>query len=273
VTNPGAGFDGSDEELIEDTLRRAPGALKIRDRAVTAEDYEYLAREASTDVFTVRCLPPRLHDQDNGSNWKKGDPWTYGRMIIRAPGTVNVIIVPDQGEAVPRPEPTQALIREVQGYLDHRRDLTAQLQVLGPRYLPVIVQVDLNVWQQAIDAGVDQNKIKADVLAKILSFLHPTRGGPDENGWEIGAPVFVSDLFRAIMPAEDIGYVSSLQVSADRPAYFPPAPAPGNPDVDFNLWRPFPLSQLGASVRVADYELICAAADVKHVIRVTVPAA
>jgi hypothetical protein len=277
VTNLGAGFDGSDEEPIEDTLRRGPEELKIRDRAVTAEDYEFLAREATTDVFIARCLQPRLQDFDgptippNPQAWKRGDPWTFG-SIIRAPGTVNVIIVPDQGPGVPRPEPTRTLLRETQAYLDQRRDLTAHLAVLGPRYLPVIVQMDLVIWQQALDAGADQNKTRADTLQSIMTFLHPTQGGPDGSGWQVGQPVFVSDLFKAIMPPEDIGYISSLRIQADIPAYhFPPLnPAGTAGNFNASLERPFALSPLGASVRVGDYELVCAADAGQHVINVTV---
>ena len=48
VTNLGPVRDGADEEPIDDALRRAPEQLKIRDRAVTGDDYEFLAREATT---------------------------------------------------------------------------------------------------------------------------------------------------------------------------------------------------------------------------------
>jgi predicted phage baseplate assembly protein len=263
VTNLGPGRDGSDEEPIEDTLRRAPEELKIRDRAVTAEDYEFLAAEAA-DIPIARALPPRLREN--------GDPWAFAG-INRAPGTVNVIIVPDQGPTVPRPEPTPDLIRQVQGHLDRRRDITAHLEVVGPRYLPVIVQVELIIWQQAIDAGADQDRIRADTLTGIKDFLHPTQGGPRATGWRPGQPVFVSDLFRSIMPPEDVGYISKLQVRPDIPAYhFPPLNPAGRPD-NFNpaLERPFPLSPFGASVRVADYELVCAAADAAHEIKTTTP--
>ena len=90
VINLGPGLDGSDEETIEDTMRRAPEDLKIRNRAVTAEDYEFLAREATTDVFIARCLPPRLQDfpgptiGPNPPAWKKGDPWTFGGILRSA---------------------------------------------------------------------------------------------------------------------------------------------------------------------------------------------
>jgi predicted phage baseplate assembly protein len=270
VLNLGPGLDGADEEPIEDTLRRAPEELKIRDRAVTADDYEFLAGEASTDVAIRRCLTPRLQTADGPGTppaWHNGDPWTFAG-ITRAPGNVSVIIVPDQGPAVAMPGPTQDLIAEVTAYLEARRDLTAHLQVIGPRYLPVIVSVGLVVWQEAIDAGADEAKVKADTLDLIRAFLHPTRGGPDGTGWLVGQPVFTSDLFRAIMPAEDIGYISTLQVGADIPAYhFPPLNTQGTrPNYNDATERPFPILQsgqtrLGASVRVADYELVCAAAD------------
>lgn len=275
VTNLGPGQDGSDEETVEDALRRAPNELKVRDRAVTAADYEFLAAEATTDVVIVRALPPRLQDADAPNNppaWRRGDPWLFAG-VSRAPGTVNLVVVPDQGLAVARPDPTPDLVREVLAHLDQRRDLTAHLAVLAPRYLPVIVQVELTVWQQAIDGGADLNRIKAETLQKIKTFLHPTRGGKDGTGWQVGQAVYVSDLFRAIMPPEDTGFISSLQIKADIPAYHFPPLNPGGTAGNYNaaLERPFPLAPLGASVRVADYELVCAAADNAHVINTTVP--
>jgi predicted phage baseplate assembly protein len=274
ATNLGPGLDGADEEPIEDTLRRAPEELKIRDRAVTDDDYEFLAVEASTDVAIRRCLTPRLQTATGPGSppaWQAGDPWTFAG-IIRAPGNISMIIVPDQGPTVAMPEPTTDLIAEVSAYLESRRDLTARLQVTGPRYLPVIVSVTLVVWQDAIDAGAVQAKVEADTRNLIGAFLHPTRGGPDGTGWQVGQPVFTSDLFRAIMPSEDLGYISTLQVRPDIPAYhFPPLNPPGttanwNPATE----RPFPLSQFSASVRVADYELVCSAAPSAHQISSTV---
>jgi len=250
VVNLGPGLDGADEEPIDDALRRAPQQLKIRDRAVTAEDFEYLAREATNDIVISACLGPRL--------LPSGDPWSYG-AITRAPGAVNVIIVPDQGEGVPRPEPTADQLRLVRDHLEQRRDLTAHLQVLGPRYLPVKVTVAMVIWEQGIESGADLNIIRADTLAAIQRFLHPTRGGPDSRGWQVGQPVFSSDVFRAIMPPPELGYISNLQLQPDIPAYhFPPL----NPAGTATNWkpseRPYLITEVGASVRVADYELVCA---------------
>lgn len=257
VTNLGPGFDGSDEEPIDETLRRAPDVLTTRDRAVTAEDYENLAKAATTDVVTVRCLTPRLK--------AAGSAWTYAGMT-RAPGSVYVIVVPDNGPDDPRPEPSVNLITEVTEYLDARRDLTAAMAVVGPRYLPVNVTAQLNVWKQAISGGADEAQLKADTQARINAYLHPTRGGPDGTGWQAGQPVFASDLFRAIMPPEDIAYIASLQLSADIPAYHYPPFKPDGTDTNWDPTneRPFDLTQKAASVRVADYETVCSGT--KHAI-------
>ncbi len=158
---------------------------------------------ATTDVVTVRCLTPRLKAD--------GSAWNYAGMT-RAPGSVYVIVVPDKGLSEARPEPTPNLISEVKEYLDRRRDLTASLIVVGPRYLPVKVTAQLNVWKQAINAGIDQTQVKSDTETRINAYLHPTRGGPDGTGWQAGQPVFASDLFRAIMPPENVAYIGSLAV-------------------------------------------------------------
>ncbi|GAA0436035.1 putative baseplate assembly protein [Acrocarpospora corrugata] len=255
VTNLGPGEDGADEEPIEQALARAPQELKSRDRAVTAEDYEFLAEEAGGHVIR-RCLGPRIHEEPSAGRWAKGDPWSYGGLT-RAPGSVFLIIVSDQDQ-VARPVPTAEQIQRVSAYLEPRRELTAKLNVVGPRYLPVITTVTVTIWQQAIDAGVVEAQVKAETLRRIQEFLHPTRGGPAGRGWQVGQAVFSSDLFRAIAPPPDVGYLAELLIRPDLPAYVDP-PAPGQA-LDMLKERPFDLSPNGASVRVADYELICAAA-------------
>lgn len=230
--------------------------LRNRNRAVTAEDFEFLAREVTTDVWTVRCLEPRLHTTTNAPFWTAGMPWTFG-ALDRSPGNVNLIIVPNYGLEIPRPWPSVDLLREVQADLDHRRDLTASLVVTGPRYLPVRVNVVAFVWQSAIDEGhiANVNEAYLAIQDKIVRFLHPVHGGLLGQGWAVGQHVFIADIFNFIKPDDHIGFISSLALSAETPAYHDPPLGPGgvfNPNE-----RPFSLSAPGAWVRVADYELVC----------------
>jgi predicted phage baseplate assembly protein len=251
VINTISSFDAADEEPIEDTLRRAPEQLKSHDRAVTAEDYEILAREATSDVVIVRCLEPRVHGSATADPpptpgaWNPLDPWLFAG-INRAPGNVNVIIVPDQGMNVPRPYPTQNLRQEVQAYLDKRRDVTAKLLVTGPYYLPIAVTITVTVWNRAIAQGLisTPNDVTTDMQNKLQLYLHPVHGGLDGKGWQVGQSIFIADLFKAIMPDERVGFISSLTLAAEAPAYTPST-------------RPTLPSSPGAWVSVADYELVC----------------
>lgn len=264
VINVSSSFGGSDEERIEETKRRGPEVLRNRYRAVTAEDYEYLAREATTDVAIVRCLEPRMQATVGPGGppaWQKNDPWIFG-ALDRASGNVNLIVVPDYGPAEPRPRPSVDLVHEVRRYLDERRPVTARLIVGGPRYLPVKATVQVTVFQRAIDNGLVTSgaAVAADTLARITKFLHPTRGGPAGKGWQLGQAVFIADLFRAIMPADNVGFISKVAIEAQVPLYHLPPLGPGGAWDDARE-RPFTLSLgvPGAAVRLADYELVCSA--------------
>ncbi len=57
TTNWVPAFGGQDAETLDNAKRRAPHALRIRTRAVTADDYEFLACEVP-GVARARCLAP-----------------------------------------------------------------------------------------------------------------------------------------------------------------------------------------------------------------------
>ena len=251
VVNPWAADGGVDEEPLAQTLRAAPERLVVRDRAVTVDDYEALVPRASDDVRIWRCLPPRLRVTDDpASAWQLGG-------INRAPGVVNVIVVPDHGRDVPRPRPTPELVGAVRRFLDRRRDLLAQVEVTGPRYLPVVVTAELRLWPRGSpdEMAALNGAVRDDVLAALERFLHPVHGGPDGTGWRIGQPVLSSDVFRAIKPQDDVGYVASVQVDAGPPDH------PGDR---------VPTTKTGASVRPDDYQLVCAATRDEQASKITV---
>lgn len=251
--NPGAGKDGSDQEGIDDAKRRAPQLIKNRSRAVTIEDYEFLAGEATTDIAKTRALPARLFE----SGIDVGKPWAYAGLD-RSPGRVNVIVVPRATEAVVRPKPDAALIAETTRYLDQRRTAAASLLVSAPRYLPIIVKADLCVWQKAIDSGLipDAAAVRTQVLELTKKFLHPLYGNLQGAGWEVGQHIFMASLFEYIRPKPEIGFINGLQIKADVPDYHDPLlPWTANE-------RPYPINIYGVWVQLADYELICSGAHV-----------
>lgn len=246
--NKGFATGGSDEEDVEETKRRGPEVLRNRYRAVTNDDYEYLAREATTDIEKVRCLPPRLFTAYDtlpvGINI--GDPWTYG-SLNRDSGTVNVIVIPLSPLSNPAPIPSEELLQEVSDYLQTRRVVTNLLHVTFPRYLPIDVTIDLKVWQKALDTGLVESiaQVQADIEDKIAKFLHPTLGGPEEKGWEVGQDIMISSIFDYLQPDLDVGFISDLTIQAGTPLYMPTD-------------RPFPIAIPSVWVQLADYEILCA---------------
>jgi predicted phage baseplate assembly protein len=244
--NPGPATGGSDEEAIEETKRRAPEVLRTRDRAVTAQDYQYLAREATTDVRKARCLPERLFREFDRlpPGARIGDPWTFGGLN-RNRGNVNVIIIPDAPPAQATPRPSAELVREVSDYLDARRVVGIALGVTSPRYLPINATAKVSIWNQALQTGLapSVDAVVERVRTRITEFLHPLYGGPEGTGWEVGQVFLVSGLLEFIQPNAEVGFISSLTVAAGKPLYDPPdRPITGQSDV----W-----------VQLADYEIIC----------------
>ena len=247
VTNPGPATGGSAEEAIEETKRRGPELLRNRYRAVSVEDYEYLAQEATTDVKKVRCLPPRLFSIYDtlppGVN--VGDPWTYGGLN-RSVNNANVIIIPDAPLSNSTPRPSEELLQEVSDYLEERRVLTNLLHITYPRYLPINVTVSVRIWQQALDTGLVASlaQVQTDVQNKIIAFLHPILGSSEPTGWEVGQDILISSLLDLIQPETEIGFIESLTVEAAAPLYQPTD-------------RPFPIGVPGVWVQLLDYEMIC----------------
>jgi phage-related baseplate assembly protein len=166
--------------------------LRHRYQALTLEDYEAMAREASPAVAVARALP---------TTHPSGRP---------APGWVRVIVMPRSRD--PRPIPSFGLRTRVHDFIAARSPagLAEQITVAAPDYLPVGVL--------AVIAPVDPSAA-ADVLAgasaAAQTFLHPLNGGPDGTGWPFGRDVFLSDVAAVLEAVPGVDYVSTIDLLVD----------------------------------------------------------
>jgi hypothetical protein len=191
VTNPEPAVGGMDTETIDEIKTRGPILLKHRDRAVTGEDFEWLMKEAPGDIALCKCIPIGNYSDKE----------------------VTVIIVPDMDD--PKPNPSPALIRQVQGYLSRRILATLfspaagarRIKVTGPEYIEISVQADV-VPKNIEQAGIVQEK----VISNLEHFLHPLKGGPDNKGWTFGRAVYISEVMTVIQNTEGVDYVKSLRL-------------------------------------------------------------
>lgn len=189
VSNPVAADGGADTATVDQMLEIGPAKISHRNRAVTAEDFEWLAKEASRKVVKVRCLP-------NTNNKKHTEV-----------GWVTVIIVPDSPEE--QPKPSLELKRKVRKYLEAccANTLTSveHIYVDGPSYVEIGVSVD--VFVTSIDVV---SEVERDVRKKLNAFFHPLTGGPEGKGWDFGRDVAASDIYVLLEDIEGVDHVENL---------------------------------------------------------------
>jgi len=227
VINPQSASGGSDWEDIEDTKRRAPQQIKSRYRAVTKEDYEFLAKESTNEVAKVRCLGPK----------KKVGGGYMDDPIDRNPGKVNLIIVPQiyynpADDNTRKPMPPDDLINEIKTFLEPRCMLTSELILNKPIYVEIGVE-EAVVY---IRPGEDKKKMEEKIKNDLIQFFHPVSGSYASKGWEIGEDVYLPQVFDTINRHSEISYIEKLAVKRiDKP------------------------SANGVRIEIEEYELVCAA--------------
>ena len=183
--------NGRDEETLDEAKRRAPRTIKSRCRAVSVEDFEYLAMQAST-IKRAKALP-LFHPDFPG---------------IKVPGVITVIVVPDGDD--PAPTPSEGTLRTVCAYLDQRRLLTTELYVIKPSYQRVEIEAEVVAGDNA-----DLASVKKGVEQTIKDYFHPLKGGEDGQGWPFGGTIFYSRVSQRIFTVAGVQSIRRLVIFLD----------------------------------------------------------
>jgi predicted phage baseplate assembly protein len=193
VSNRLPGIGGLDPESIESAKERTPRLLRSRDRAVTAEDYEFLAGEASPQVARAKAIAVRSTDQGGALT----------------PGTVELLIVPALDRATVRTleilQPPPDLLEEVRNHLDDRRMLGTNLAVDGPAYVGVSIEANVVVQPTASAENVRQR-----VHDRIMEYLDPLLGGPEGHGWPFGRDLYLSEIQSVVQSVAGVEYAQDV---------------------------------------------------------------
>jgi hypothetical protein len=136
--------------------RKVVRALQESTRAVTAKDFENLARtvdgmnEGDAEGRAI-CLP--------SSNLESQDP---AEQNAHAPGHFTVIVIPARKSHIP----TRDLLVRVKNRLEPARLLTTRIHVVGPQYVNLGVQLTL-----VLRRGVPADEVRNKVLDRIRTFF------------------------------------------------------------------------------------------------------
>jgi hypothetical protein len=189
ASNPVPAAGGADSEPLAAALRRGPQVLRHRNRALTVQDIEWLALEASPQVARARCHPLSGPDGRAQRGWFK------------------VVVVPQSTD--PRPAPSEELAKEVQEFLTRYGAGGVRIQVKGPRYMAVALRAII-VPNVPSDSALVEERLRTG----LARFLHPLSGnlGP---GWEFGQAVATSRVAALVESTAGVAYATSMVLTAD----------------------------------------------------------
>ena len=191
VTNPDAAIGGVDAEIITHARQRASMEIRSRYRAVTAEDFEFLAGEASPRVARAVCIPPR----DGGAV-----PLHLVPRIYPADRRL------DFAELMPEEE----LLTEVAEYLDERRLIGTTVELKPCRYRGLSVVVNLQARPLA-----DTARVEEDVAHALYTYLNPLVGGNPTGpgaGWPFGRALNQGELYGVVHAVDGVEFVRILRL-------------------------------------------------------------
>lgn len=188
VTNRRPAAGGVDGESVRDAAIRGPLLLRTRDRAVTAEDHELLAREAAPDAARVRCVPA---DEQSDA--------------------VRVLVVPAVAGAAELNfadlKPSDEMLGRIARHLDERRCLGARISVEPPFYQGVTVVAVLQARGRTVPEALRER-----ARAALYAYLDPISGGPDGTGWPFGRPVQAGEVFAVLQRLSGVDLVEDVRL-------------------------------------------------------------
>jgi predicted phage baseplate assembly protein len=174
VENRSPAIGGAEAETLDDAKARGPLLLRSRGRAVTAEDFEELARDVAPDAARVHCVA------EDGSG-------------------VRVLVVPhvasDDIGRIERKDlqPPDEVLERIRNTLEERRLVGARVGVEPPLYLWLTAVVSLNSRPR-----FDPAEVRTGVLRALYRLYHPLVGGPDGTGWPFGRSVQSHEVHAAL---------------------------------------------------------------------------
>lgn len=194
VINPIIATGGRDRETLERAKMRTREIIRIRNRAVTAEDYEFLAGKGSSGVGRAHCIQPTTH------------PSRSRKPLVR-PGTVRVLIIPQLSRALAMPRPADlgvpaATIKDVYAFLDERRLLTATLEVDEPDYVFLSTEISL-----VADPRADADMVANRVQEALFTYFHPLFGGPNGDGWPFRRSITLADVYAQVGSVRGVAFL------------------------------------------------------------------
>jgi hypothetical protein len=199
VHNPAPARGGRAMESVEAAMIRGPYEFFSQERAVTARDFELLARSGSAGIARARAFT-------------RAATWSFAR-----PGEVEVVLVPEVDESA-RPNwrlPVATIVehqvdearQRVATDLDQRRALGTAVVVTWARFKAVSVRGRVVVRPQE-----DPDAVRTRIHDRLHQMISPLPSPLNPSGLAFGAPLHASNIYRLLEQAEPgVRYVHDIR--------------------------------------------------------------
>lgn len=186
-TNPFPAEGGADMETVDSLKGRAAGDFKNLQRAVTSEDFQWLARKASSNVGRSYCLKKRNEKNE-----------------------ICTVIIPVRPAGVGydiKLIPSRELIRRVKEFLNDRKLVGTPICVQAPVYKEFNITLAITFKSDVLDEGKTKEQIE-EVLRRNFDCLE----GDSGTGWEFGKEVNIGMIMKQLEKINEILSINSLEV-------------------------------------------------------------
>ncbi len=190
VRNRRAAVGGVDGEGLENAKVRGPMQLRTRNRAVTVEDFEHLARSAAPEAARVKAVA--ASDEEAGAV----------RVLV-----VPSVSSPDGRLAFGQLVPPEATLQRITDRLEETRLIGTRVAIEPPVYRGVTVVARLKIRPRA-----NPTRLQAEALDALYAYLNPITGGPDATGWPFGRPVTTGELNATLQRLRGCELVEDLRI-------------------------------------------------------------
>ncbi len=206
VSNPEPATGGRDAESVANALIRGPQQLHAIERAMTAEDYEAVARRASRGISRARA-------------YSQASMWAHA-----VPGTVEVQLVPyvpgqEEGagaltlEELERHQ-TETARSQVIAAIDRRRPLGTRRAVKWTRYKRVWARLRVVVRREESREAVQQR-----VVSRLNGTINPLPTPVSPTGWRFGQALRASDVYDIVLKEPGVRFADQVRlIVEDAPA-------------------------------------------------------
>ncbi len=189
---------GTDAESLEQAVIRVPQLLRTSKSAVTPEDFENVAKQASRTVARAHCITDAART---------------------TPGLVQLLIVPDaerldlsKGMNPDRDFVLDSQLEtKIMEYMKSRKPLGVQVKLQEPESVGVSVRTEVIIEPRSNNIRA-QEQIRFQLLTALYHFLNPLTGGTEENGWPLGRPAYPSDIVALCQKIPGVRYLGIVEL-------------------------------------------------------------